>query len=303
MKSMEERNEVRRLYHIEGKSLRTIARATGFHRDTIKRIVAERGPPQYRRSRLVRGHEQSIGERLNEERHHLTPLPGQPDAEKPFKPHRVSSLCLVRVNTNDYSAPCQYAHHYVVVRPTVGKVRIYHDDRLIAAHRRSYGRHRAIYEPWHYLALIERKPRALDDGAPMKRLELDPCFAVLRRRLEAGQIHRRRTQRFQHRRLDGPIHTKSTKGNTPFGSVVDLSAPAIIPWHAPSRATVPDMQFPAASAAAKQPRQQCQPRLGGPGFFVPVHPQVRCQVFLVPLVFLPGNISRMMIPNQSGWYL
>jgi len=46
---MQERNEVRRLYHIESKSLRAVARETGFHRDTIKRIVAEGGPPQYRR--------------------------------------------------------------------------------------------------------------------------------------------------------------------------------------------------------------------------------------------------------------
>ena len=57
--------------------------------------------------RLVRGHERTIGERLEEERHHLTPIPGQPDAEKPLKPHRVSSLCLVRFQTNDYSTPCQ----------------------------------------------------------------------------------------------------------------------------------------------------------------------------------------------------
>ncbi len=82
------------------------------------------------------------------------------------------------------------------MRPTVGKVRIYHDDQMIAVHKRSYGRHQAIYEPWHYLALIERKPRALDYGAPMKRLELDGCFDVLRRRMEAGQIHSRGTREY-----------------------------------------------------------------------------------------------------------
>ena len=67
---------------------------------------------------------------------------------------------------------------------------------MIAVHKRSYGRFQAIYEPWHYLALIERKPRALDDGAPMKRLQLDACFDVLRRRLEAGQIHSRGTREY-----------------------------------------------------------------------------------------------------------
>ena len=145
---------------------------------------------------LVRGHEATIGERLNQQRHHLTPLPAQRRADKPLKPQRVTSLCLVRFDTNDYSTPCQHAHHQVVVRPTVGKVRIYRDDRLIAAHKRCYGRHQAIYEPWHYLALIERKPLALDYGAPMKQLRLDPCFDVLRRRLEAGQIHSRGTREY-----------------------------------------------------------------------------------------------------------
>ena len=46
---MEERHDVRRRHYIEGKSLRAIARETGFHRDTIKRMVSEGGPAEYRR--------------------------------------------------------------------------------------------------------------------------------------------------------------------------------------------------------------------------------------------------------------
>jgi transposase len=145
--------------------------------------------------RIVDGHERSIGERLEEERRHLSPVPRQATCEA-FKPRRVNSLCLVRFDTNDYSVPCRYAHHEVVVRPTVGTVAIFHDGNRIAVHKRCYHRRRAIYEPCHYLALVERKPRALDYGAPLKQLELDPCFGVLRRRLETGQIHSRGTREY-----------------------------------------------------------------------------------------------------------
>ena len=141
-----------------------------------------------------RGDEKSVGARLEEERKHLTPLPRE--VVKPLKAQHVNSLCLVRFDTNNYSTPCQYAHHPVITRPTVGKIRIYQDDRLIAQHQRCYGRYKTIYEPWHYLALIERKPRALDDGAPMKQLKLDESFSILRRRLEVGQMYSRGTREY-----------------------------------------------------------------------------------------------------------
>lgn len=145
---------------------------------------------------VARGEERTIAARLDEERDSLTPLPGEAPPTRPIKPQQVSSLCLVRFDTNDYSAPCRYAFHDVLVRPSVGRVRIYCENTLIALHKRCYGREQAVYEPWHYLPLIEQKPRALDYGAPMKGLDLDPVFATLRRRLEAGQIHSRGTREY-----------------------------------------------------------------------------------------------------------
>lgn len=144
----------------------------------------------------LRGHERTVGERLEEERAALLPIPKNSTMGRTPKPRIVSSICLVRFDTNDYSVPCRYAHHEVVVRADVGKVRIYRDDRRIALHTRCHEREKAVYEPRHYLALIERKPRALDYGAPMKRLELDECFATLRRRLEDGQEHSEGTRAY-----------------------------------------------------------------------------------------------------------
>jgi hypothetical protein len=82
------------------------------------------------------------------------------------------------------------------VRADVAEVWVYQQDRCIARHDRCHERHQAIYEPWHYLPLVERKPRTLDDGAPIKGLELPECFGVLRRRMEAGQEHSRGTRAY-----------------------------------------------------------------------------------------------------------
>jgi transposase len=142
----------------------------------------------------LRGHETTVGERLEEERPHFLPLAAW--HLPTHKPCTVSSLCLVRFDTNDYSVPCRYAHHRVTLRADVCKVRVFFQDQCIAIHTRCHGRERAIYEPWHYLALVERKPRSLDWGAPMKELALEECFHVLRRRMEAGQEYSRGTRAY-----------------------------------------------------------------------------------------------------------
>jgi hypothetical protein len=149
-----------------------------------------RGAQQLR----LRGHEKTVAERLEEERPHFLPLaPWHLPAAKPWT---VSSLCLVRFDSNDYSVPCRWAHHPVTVRADVAKVRIFFQDQCIAIHTRCHERERAIYEPWHYLALVERKPRSLDWGAPMKDLLLPECFQTLRRRMEEGQEHSRGTRAY-----------------------------------------------------------------------------------------------------------
>jgi hypothetical protein len=100
--------------------------------------------------------------------------------------------------------PCEFAHGRVVVQADVAQVRIYahetiHEQApLLAVHRRCHERYQAVYDPLHYLALVERKPRTLDDGAPMQQLRarLPECFDVLRRRMERGQIHSRGTRSY-----------------------------------------------------------------------------------------------------------
>jgi transposase len=133
----------------------------------------------------LRGHTQSIGERLERDLEDLQRLPASPYDACDRRPARVSSLSLVRYNRNDYSVPTAYGHRPVLVKGYVEEVVIACGVEIIARHPRSYGREDFIFEPRHYLALLERKIGALDQAAPLQGWDLPDAFGTLRRLLEA----------------------------------------------------------------------------------------------------------------------
>jgi len=91
----------------------------------------------------------------------------------------------VRYDRNDYSVPTAYGHRPVLVRGYVDEVVIACGAEIIARHPRSYEREDFIFEPRHYLALLEHKIGALDQAAPLQGWDLPDAFGTLRRLLEA----------------------------------------------------------------------------------------------------------------------
>ena len=138
-----------------------------------------------RRERLLRGHTETIGERFERDRAALLPLPAAPYEACEKISARVSSLSLVRYRSNDYSVPTEYGHRQVWVKGYVHEVVIACGSEVIARHQRSYERETVVFDPLHYLALLEQKTRALDQAAPLAGWQLPECFAQLRRLLEA----------------------------------------------------------------------------------------------------------------------
>lgn len=114
---------------------------------------------------------------------------------------RVSSLSLVRYRTNDYSVPTQYGHREVLVKGYVDHVDICLGADTIARHVRSYGQEEFIYNALHYLALLEQKPRALDQAASLQDWVLPEAFDRLRRLLEVRMERRGRKEYIQVLRL------------------------------------------------------------------------------------------------------
>jgi transposase len=138
-----------------------------------------------RRERRLRGHTETISERFERDRAAMLALPAAPYEACEKISARVSSLSLVRYRGNDYSVPTEYGHRQVWVKGYVHEVVIACASEVIARHRRSYEREAVVFDPLHYLALLEQKTRALDQAAPLAGWQLPECFAQLRRLLEA----------------------------------------------------------------------------------------------------------------------
>jgi hypothetical protein len=110
-------------------------------------------------------------------------------------------VSLVRYRTNDYSVPTRYGFRDVVAKGFVDEVVIVCDGVEIARHKRSYGRRDLVFDPRHYLALIEQKPGALDQAAPLQGWILPQALADLRRLMEARMGKRGKREFIQVLRL------------------------------------------------------------------------------------------------------
>ena len=156
-----------------------------------------------RLGRQLRGHKETIGQRMERCRdlEALLPLPATPYDASDRHVSRVSSLSLVRYRTNDYSVPVAYGHREVVVRGYVGEVVISCGAEVIARHPRSYERDDFVFDPVHYLPLLERKTGALDQAASLAGWELPEEFGMLRRLLESRMGRRGKREFVQVLRL------------------------------------------------------------------------------------------------------
>ena len=135
--------------------------------------------------RRLWGQKQTKRQLLVEDQAAFRKLPEVPFAACRTAGTIANSEALVRFDTNDYSVPVAYAHQPVVVKGYVDRVVIGCRQKVIAQHVRCWDNQRQIFEPTHYLGLLERKPGSLDWALPLAQWKLPECFGVLRRRLEA----------------------------------------------------------------------------------------------------------------------
>src|SRR6476620_7935503 len=154
-----------------------------------------------RQSERAGRQEETIGERLVRD---LAALRGIPQGlfepcEK--KPARVSSTGLVRYRMNDYSVPTRFAFQNVVVKGFVDAVVIAAGAEIITRHERIYGRNQFVFDPKHYLALLEQKPGALDQVALLQSWNLPEGFQRIRRLLESRMGNRGKKEFIQILRL------------------------------------------------------------------------------------------------------
>ena len=122
-----------------------------------------------------------IGERLKVDLGSCRCLPATPLEACVKRTTRVSERSLVRFEGSDYSVPTKYAHCVVCVKAFAHEIVVIHGSDVIASHSRSYEPDGVVYDPLHYLALLEQKPGALDQAAPLENWNLPEPFSRLRR--------------------------------------------------------------------------------------------------------------------------
>ena len=126
--------------------------------------------------------EQTIWEVFEAERPKLVPYAGRFDGFHAV-PASVSKTCLVRFDNNKYSVAASAVGRPVEVHAYADRIVIRQDGRIVAEHPRSFGRGETIYDPWHYVPVLARKPGALRNGAPFKDWVLPAAMERVRRKL------------------------------------------------------------------------------------------------------------------------
>ena len=159
-----------------------------------------------RRQAILRGHATTIAERMRADAAAFMPLPPAPYDACHKVATRVSSMSLVRYRNNDYSVPTRYGHHEVLAKGYVDRVEIACRGETIAIHARSYDAAEFVYNPLHYLALLEHKSKALDQAAPLDDWRLADCIHRLRRLMEARMGNAGRREFIQVLRLMEDFH-------------------------------------------------------------------------------------------------
>ena len=95
----------------------------------------------------------------------------------------VSKTCLVRFDNNKYSVAASAVGRPVEVQAYADRIVIRQDGSIVGEHSRSFGRGQTIYDPWHYVPVLTRKPGALRNGAPFKDWVLPAAMERIRRKL------------------------------------------------------------------------------------------------------------------------
>jgi transposase len=124
---------------------------------------------------------QRLGDRWQQERVALRPLPPRPFDCAVTRLVSVSSTSLVQVDRNRYSVPCRYVGRTLRLARSTERVTVWDGETAVAEHSRCYQRGETILVLEHYLPVLARKPHAAMHAAVVA--QMPPIYAAVRDRL------------------------------------------------------------------------------------------------------------------------
>ena len=150
--------------------------------DELNALLLDRCVAHARASRHPEERERTVWEAFEAERPSLVPYAGRFDGFHAV-PAAVSKTCLVRFDNNKYSVMASAVGRPVEIRAYAERIELRQDGRVVGEHRRSFGRDGTVFDPWHYVPVLARKPGALRNGAPFKDWLLPGALERVRRKL------------------------------------------------------------------------------------------------------------------------
>ena len=129
--------------------------------------------------------DRTIWEVFEAERPKLVPITGPFDGFHATQA-AVSKTCLVRFDNNKYSVAARAVGRPVEIQAYADRIVIRQDGAIVGEHSRRFGRGQTIYDPWHYVPVLARKPGALRNGAPFKDWPLPASLERVRRKLRGS---------------------------------------------------------------------------------------------------------------------
>ena len=129
--------------------------------------------------------DRTIWQAFEAERTQLVPIGGRFDGFNAIQAS-VSKTCLVRFDNNKYSVSSRAVGRPVEIQAYAERIVIRQDGAIVGDHERRFGRGETVYDPWHYVPVLARKPGALRNGAPFKDWPLPASLERVRRKLKGS---------------------------------------------------------------------------------------------------------------------
>lgn len=135
----------------------------------------------YIRFHKIKNRKRPIADMAKEEQAMLNPLP-----VKSFEAYEVTEAVVgtdltFRHNSTKYSLPMDYVGKTVTVREHPYKIDAWYKGSLVYSHNRPFSKGEDQYLPEHYLPLLEAKPRAVGNAAPLKYGVMPPELDIFRK--------------------------------------------------------------------------------------------------------------------------
>jgi transposase len=150
--------------------------------EELNALLLDRCVAHARAHRHPEQRDQTVWEVFEAERPSLVPYAGRFDGFHAVTAS-VSKTCLVRFDSNKYSVAAGAVGRPVEIRAYAERIELRQDGRVVGEHRRSFGRDQMVFDPWHYVPVLARKPGAWRNGAPFKDWLLPGALERVRRKL------------------------------------------------------------------------------------------------------------------------